>query len=99
LNPVIAGAAMALSALSVVANTLRGRRFCSAASGGRCLTKTCLTLLTDARSSSATFVFADIAGFTALTEAYGDEEAANLPASNLTRLPPRRAQVRPPECR
>ena len=27
---------------------------------------------------SATFVFADIAGFTALTEAHGDEEAANL---------------------
>jgi hypothetical protein len=44
---------MAPSVLSVVANALRGRRFCSAASGGRCLTKTCLTLLTDARSSSA----------------------------------------------
>lgn len=28
--------------------------------------------------SAATFVFADIAGFTALTEAHGDEEAANL---------------------
>ena len=27
---------------------------------------------------TATFVFADIAGFTALTEAHGDEEAANL---------------------
>jgi class 3 adenylate cyclase len=28
--------------------------------------------------SSATFLFADIAGFTALTEAHGDEEAAKL---------------------
>ena len=30
--------------------------------------------------SDATFVFADIAGFTALTEAHGDEQAANLVA-------------------
>jgi class 3 adenylate cyclase/YHS domain-containing protein len=30
--------------------------------------------------ASATFLFADIAGFTALTEAHGDEEAANLVA-------------------
>jgi class 3 adenylate cyclase/YHS domain-containing protein len=30
--------------------------------------------------SDATFLFADIAGFTALTEAHGDEEAANLVA-------------------
>jgi adenylate cyclase len=30
--------------------------------------------------SAATFLFADIAGFTALTEAHGDEEAANLVA-------------------
>jgi class 3 adenylate cyclase len=29
---------------------------------------------------SATFLFADIAGFTALTEAHGDEEAAALVA-------------------
>src|ERR687886_2991530 len=29
---------------------------------------------------STTFVFADIAGFTALTEAHGDEEAADLVA-------------------
>src|SRR4051794_2115594 len=29
-------------------------------------------------STTATFVFADIAGFTALTEAHGDEEAATL---------------------
>jgi adenylate cyclase len=29
---------------------------------------------------AATFLFADIAGFTALTEAHGDEEAANLVA-------------------
>ena len=28
--------------------------------------------------TDATFLFADIAGFTALTEAHGDEEAANL---------------------
>jgi class 3 adenylate cyclase len=27
---------------------------------------------------AATFVFADIAGFTALTEAHGDEEAVKL---------------------
>ena len=31
-------------------------------------------------SSDATFVFADIAGFTALTEAHGDEQAATLVA-------------------
>jgi class 3 adenylate cyclase len=31
--------------------------------------------------SDATFLFADIAGFTALTEAHGDEEAADLVAS------------------
>jgi adenylate cyclase len=31
-------------------------------------------------SSEATFVFADIAGFTALTEAHGDEQAATLVA-------------------
>ena len=30
--------------------------------------------------ASATFLFADIAGFTALTEAHGDEEAATLVA-------------------
>jgi adenylate cyclase len=32
------------------------------------------------RSSAATFLFADIAGYTALTEAHGDEQAANLVA-------------------
>jgi adenylate cyclase len=32
------------------------------------------------QSAAATFVFADIAGFTALTEAHGDEEAARLVA-------------------
>jgi class 3 adenylate cyclase len=31
-----------------------------------------------ARDSAATFLFADIAGFTALTEAHGDEEAVQL---------------------
>src|SRR4051794_41130002 len=31
--------------------------------------------------ADATFLFADIAGFTALTEAHGDEEAAELAAS------------------
>src|SRR5436190_834554 len=31
-------------------------------------------------SSAATFLFADIAGFTALTEAHGDEQAATLAA-------------------
>jgi adenylate cyclase len=30
--------------------------------------------------SQATFVFADIAGFSALTEAHGDERAADLVA-------------------
>jgi adenylate cyclase len=34
----------------------------------------------DIDPTAATFVFADIAGFTALTEAHGDEEAANLVA-------------------
>ena len=28
--------------------------------------------------TAATFLFADLAGFTALTEAHGDEEAADL---------------------
>src|SRR5689334_17515754 len=32
-------------------------------------------------ASAATFVFADIAGFTALTEAHGDEQAADLIAA------------------
>jgi class 3 adenylate cyclase len=31
---------------------------------------------------SATFVFADIAGFTALTEAHGDDEAAGMFATS-----------------
>jgi adenylate cyclase len=31
-------------------------------------------------ASAATFVFADIAGFTALTEAHGDKDAAALAA-------------------
>ena len=34
----------------------------------------------DTRPTAATFLFADIAGFTALTEAHGDEEAAKLVA-------------------
>jgi adenylate cyclase len=34
----------------------------------------------DSTAVSATFMFADIAGFTALTEAHGDEEAAGLVA-------------------
>src|SRR5437588_650819 len=34
----------------------------------------------DQNAVAATFVFADIAGFTALTEAHGDEEAAKLVA-------------------
>jgi len=33
-----------------------------------------------AQPPAATFVFADIAGFTALTEAHGDEQAARLMA-------------------
>ena len=34
--------------------------------------------MTSAQSTDATFVFADLAGFTALTEAHGDEQAADL---------------------
>ena len=34
--------------------------------------------MTDARDTAATFLFADIAGFTALTEAHGDEAAVAL---------------------
>jgi adenylate cyclase len=37
-------------------------------------------LAADHVTSSATFLFADIAGFTALTEAHGDEEAARVVA-------------------
>ncbi|HZA90202.1 MAG TPA: hypothetical protein VE401_08200 [Solirubrobacterales bacterium] len=33
-----------------------------------------------------TFLFADLAGFTALTEAHGDEEAAELAAEFCTRV-------------
>src|ERR687896_1390579 len=36
--------------------------------------------LADRAPSTATFLFADIAGFTALTEAHGDEEAARVVA-------------------
>jgi adenylate cyclase len=36
--------------------------------------------VTDAGTDSATFLFADIAGFTALTEAHGDQQAAELVA-------------------
>jgi adenylate cyclase len=36
--------------------------------------------LADSAPSTATFLFADIAGFTALTEAHGDEEAARVVA-------------------
>jgi class 3 adenylate cyclase len=35
-------------------------------------------LLSVSRDSEATFLFADIAGFTALTEAHGDEQAVQL---------------------
>jgi adenylate cyclase len=48
--------------------------------------------------SAATFLFADIAGFTALTEAHGDEEAADLAADFAeaveSRLPRDGAQVK-----
>jgi adenylate cyclase len=37
-------------------------------------------LAADCEPSTATFLFADIAGFTALTEAHGDEEAARVVA-------------------
>ena len=36
-------------------------------------------------SNVATFLFADIAGFTALTEAHGDDEAAALVAASALR--------------
>ena len=36
--------------------------------------------------AAATFLFADIAGFTALTEAHGDEEAATLVADFCTKV-------------
>jgi adenylate cyclase len=39
----------------------------------------------------ATFLFADIAGFTALTEAHGDDEAAALVAEFCTAVKQRRA--------
>jgi len=49
-------------------------------------------------TSDATFVFADIAGFTALTEAHGDEEAATLVADFCdavkAELPPGAAHVK-----
>jgi adenylate cyclase len=49
-------------------------------------------------SSAATFVFADIAGFTALTEAHGDEQAASLVADFCAavrgELPPGGAHVK-----
>jgi class 3 adenylate cyclase len=35
-------------------------------------------------AASATFLFADIAGYTALTEAHGDEQAADLVAEFST---------------
>ena len=48
--------------------------------------------------SAATFLFADIAGFTALTEAHGDQEAAELAAEFAaavkTKLPGEGAQVK-----
>jgi adenylate cyclase len=40
-----------------------------------------LRLVSTGEPESATFVFADIAGYTALTEAHGDEDAAELAAS------------------
>ena len=36
--------------------------------------------MADDATTAATFLFADIAGFTALTEAHGDEQAAALAA-------------------
>ena len=45
-------------------------------------------------TTDGTFVFADIAGFTALTEAHGDEQAAALAASFCTAV---RAELPPGE--
>jgi adenylate cyclase len=42
--------------------------------------------MTDRGTDSATFLFADIAGFTALTEAHGDEDAAALVADFCDRV-------------
>src|SRR5690349_16478310 len=61
----------------------RDRR--SPASSGSCRTIAEVDLRSDDTATStagvpATFLFADIAGFTALTEAHGDEEAAALVA-------------------
>jgi class 3 adenylate cyclase len=36
--------------------------------------------LVSGRAGTQTFVFADLAGYTALTEAHGDEEAADAAA-------------------
>lgn len=41
-----------------------------------------------------TFVFADLAGFTALTEAHGDEHAADLATDIYTRVRERLAGAR-----
>ena len=38
----------------------------------------CRGEVTDEEPRGSTFLFADIAGYTALTEAHGDEEAADL---------------------
>jgi adenylate cyclase len=48
-------------------------------------------------TESATFLFADIAGFTALTEAHGDEQAADLVADfcETIRAELQRGRVRP----
>ena len=42
--------------------------------------------MTDGGTDNATFLFADIAGFTALTEAHGDEDAAALVADFCDRV-------------
>jgi adenylate cyclase len=47
-------------------------------------------------TESATFLFADIAGFTALTEAHGDEQAADLVADFCAAI---RAELPPLEAR
>jgi class 3 adenylate cyclase len=50
------------------------------AADGPCFSDVMHDLAADREPSTATFLFADIAGFTALTEAHGDEQAAMVVA-------------------
>lgn len=70
------------------ANRGRGAREWDVAGGaGLCSNVPRMTASASSRSVSATFCFIDLAGFTALTEAQGDEDAAEVATgfANLTR--------------